>query len=190
MNGLNVSIGLTRFSHLLVPQSIVVSGSDWAEERVISPGTVMGKKDDGKYRPYVEVDTTAATDNASPALALDPDSKTFKFLKVGDKLETAAATLVGTVQTINRETGAVTLTGNSAVDAYEGALRIPAADLSVSVSDIRILGDELEYDDRIGQEDKPVVGYSEGVFLKKDVNITATLASALSLKDWGNEYRL
>ena len=190
MKGINTAPLLSRHDHLAVESAVVLSKVQLESVGTLLPGTLLGKKADGLYRPYAESETTAATDNASAVIELDIASKNFKHFRVGDEVEGVDGSDLGTILAIDSVTGNVTLTGNSTTDAYEGAVRVVQAELSIAKADARILKDHVEFDERIGL-DVPATGYFEGFFNEDVTSLTASTITGLGItRPSANELRL
>lgn len=190
MKGINTAPLLSRHDHLAVETAVVLDKSILETVGDLLPGTLIGKLASGKYRAYAEAETSAATDNASDEISLDIASKNFKHFRVGDVIEGVDETALGTILAIDSVTGTITLTANAASDAYEGGVRVLAANLSVTKADARILKDFVEYDERIGL-DYPATGYFEGFFNEDVTSLTASTITGLGItRPSTNELRL
>lgn len=181
-NGLSTLPVISRHDHLAVKTGLLISKDHFHDGNILLPGTLLGKMAGGSYRPYAESSTTAATSDASPNVALDPAAKNFKNFKIGDTIQGVGAEALGVILAINYVTGAVVLTGNAGTDAYEGAVRVAPAEISVSKADARILAEHAEYDERIGL-DVSATGYIEGFLLKDNTTLTPTVISALAIRE-------
>lgn len=173
MRGLSNKQVLARHTGLAVALSVVISVAIHKIGEVLSPGTILGKMGNGKYRAYAEGLVTTAFGTGSAAFAFDPDEPHAKFFRVGDALESVAGVALGTILTYDPDTGAGTLTGNSAAILAIGArARITEASVSLGSGKGRILQEEVE----MGENDEIASGFVEGFIAKTEMHTDAAIA--------------
>ncbi len=172
---------VSRFDHLALVKSVVISKTAHKEDELLSRGTLLGELvADGKSRAYAEGDVTTAFSAANANFAVNPAGPLAKHFRVGDVIEAVAGTALGTIATFNPETGVGTLGANSANALAIGQkVRIATSVLSIAYGKGTILQNEV----RLQGNDAPVSAYFAGIFLKDFVNITAAAKASLGAVD-------
>lgn len=186
LNGLRSKSVVSRYPHLSVALSLVLSSAVHASTEVIPAGSVMGKMADGKYRAYAEAEVSVAFSNAAAGFTLDATKAIAKHFRVGDTITAVDGTALGVIATYNSDTGVGTLTGNSANNLAIGErVKIASAECSIEKGDARVLANFLEAD--LPRLD--AVGYVEG-YLGIDELITDHAISRFGKKIDDTEFRM